>query len=79
MKLFGNNTRVEGGWYSFSKVVDCDYTNFEDFVDDILHSYSSDNNDAVKLFYRADESHVEIRTDQDLLTMRVLSIYFTCL
>ena len=69
IQLFGNNTRVEGGWYSFSKVVDSDYTNFKDFVDDILHSYPSGYNDVVKLFYLADESHVEIRTDQDLLAM----------
>ena len=69
IRLFGNNTRVEGGWYSFSKVVDSDYTNFKDFVDDILHSYPSGYNDVVKLFYLADESHVEIRTDQDLLAM----------
>ena len=69
MKLFGNNTRVEGGWYSTSKVVDSDYTNFEDFVDDILHSYPKGYDDVVKLFYLADESHVEIRTDEELLAM----------
>ena len=69
IRLFGNNTRVEGGWYSSSKVVDSDYTNFKDFVDDILHSYPSGYNDVVKLFYLADESHVEIRTNQDLLAM----------
>ena len=69
IRLFGNNTRVEGGRYSFSTVVDSDYTNFKDFVDDILHSYPSGYNDVVKLFYLADESHVEIKTDQDLLAM----------
>jgi hypothetical protein len=53
---------MEGGWYSTSKVVDSDYTNFEDFVDDILHSYPNGYNDVVKLFYLADESHVEIRS-----------------
>ena len=61
IRLFGNNSRVEGGWYSFSKIVDSDYTNFKDFVDDILHSHSSGYNDVVKLFYLSDEGSDEIR------------------
>ncbi|PUZ67825.1 hypothetical protein GQ55_3G465000 [Panicum hallii var. hallii] len=63
------NTRSK--WYSFSKVVDVDTTNFKDLVEKIEDKYPCGYGDVVKLFYYAADtkSNIEVTSDQELLDM----------
>ncbi|RLM92908.1 uncharacterized protein C2845_PM08G12150 [Panicum miliaceum] len=58
-------------WYSFSKIVDSDTTNFKDLVDDVVEKYPCGYGDLVKLFYYCVETktNIHINYDQDLLMM----------
>ena len=69
IRIIAYNTRSK--WFSFSKVVDADTTNFKDLVDEILDKYPSSYGDLVKLFYYAADtkSNIELSTDQELLAM----------
>ena len=51
IRIIAYNTRSK--WFSFSKVVDADATNFKDLVDEILDKYPSSYGDLGKLFYYA--------------------------
>ncbi|RLN40151.1 uncharacterized protein C2845_PM01G32190 [Panicum miliaceum] len=69
IRIIAYNTRSR--WYSFSKVVDADTTNFKDLVDEIMDKCPCRYDDLVKLFYYAAEtkSNIEVSTDQELLDM----------
>ena len=69
IRIIAYNTRSR--WFSFSKVVDADTTNFKDLVDEIQDKYPPGYGDLVKLFYYAADtkSNIEVTTDQELLDM----------
>ena len=60
-----------GGWYSLDKVVDADFTNFIDLVDEVVDKYPPRYGDIVKLFYACKDTRANILicSDQDLLEM----------
>ena len=68
-RIIAYNTQSK--WFSFSKVVDADITNFKDLVDEIRDKYPPAFGDVVKLFYYSADtkSNIEVTTDQELLDM----------
>ena len=58
-----------GRWYSLDKVVDADFTNFIDLVDEVVDKYPPNFSDIVKLFYSCMDTKVNIPvcSDQDLV------------
>ena len=68
-RIIAYNT--QSNWFSFSRVVDADITNFKDLVDEIRGKYPPGYGDLVNLFYYAADmkSNIEVTSDQELLDM----------
>ena len=68
-RIIAYNTQSK--WFSFSKVVDADISNFKDLVDEIRDKCPPAFGDVVKLFYYSADtkSNIEVTTDQELLDM----------
>jgi hypothetical protein len=63
--------RQDVGCYSFTKVVDADTTNFDDFLESILNEFPPRYKKVAIVQYYDDTSKTlsEVKTDQDLLSM----------
>ena len=59
------------GCCSLDKVVDADFTNFKDLIDEVVDKYPPRYGDIVKLFYACKDTkaNILICSDQDLLEM----------
>jgi len=58
IRIVAANTR--GRWYCLSKVVDADFTNFKDLVDEVVDKCPPHFGDIVRLFYFCMVSKVNI-------------------
>ncbi|KAG2567374.1 hypothetical protein PVAP13_7NG350824 [Panicum virgatum] len=60
-----------GSWYGLDKVVDADFTNFKDFVDEVVDIYPPSFGHIVRVFYfRMDtKTNIQVCSDQDLVEM----------
>ena len=58
-------------WNSLDKVVDADFTNFRDLVDEVVEKYPPCFGDIVKLFYSCKDTkaNIQVCSDQDLVEM----------
>ena len=58
-------------WYGLDKVVDADFTNFKDFVDEVVDIYPPSFGHIVRVFYfRMDtKTNIQVCSDQDLVEM----------
>ena len=56
-------------WNSLDKVVDADFTNFRDLVDEVVEKYPPCFGDIVKLFYSCKDTkaNIQVCSDQDLV------------
>jgi len=69
IRIVAPNTRAR--WYSLGKVVDADFTNFRDLVDEVVDKYPPHFGDVVKLFYSCMDTKaiIPVCSDQDLVEM----------
>ena len=60
-----------GRWYSLEKIVDADFTNFRDLVDEVVDKCPPSFGDIVKLFYSCmdTKANIQVCSDQDLVEM----------
>ena len=60
-----------GRWYSLEKIVDADFTNFKDLVDEVVDKCPPSFGDIVKLFYSCmdTKANIQVCSDQDLVEM----------
>jgi len=69
IRIVAANTRDR--WYWSSKIVDADFTNFKDLVDEVVEKCPPRFGDIVRLFYFCMDSKVNIQvcSDQNLFAM----------
>jgi len=60
-----------GRWYNLEKIVDADFTNFRDLVDEVVDKCPPSFGDVVKLFYSCmdTKANIQVCSDQDLVEM----------
>jgi len=65
------DSKSRGRWYCLDKVVDADFTNFRDLINEIVDKFPPYYGDLVKLFYTCmdTKSHIPVCCDQDLVEM----------
>jgi len=65
------DSKSRGRWYCLDKVVDADFTNFRDLINEIVDKFPPYYGDLVKLFYTcmATKGHIPVCCDQDLVEM----------
>ena len=58
-----------GSWCSLDKVVDADFTNFKDLIDEVVDKYPPSFGHIVKLFYSCmdTKANIQVCSDQDLV------------
>jgi hypothetical protein len=73
IKLLGNpeKARKDVRCFSFEKFVDCDITNFKDFVESIVDRYPPGYKEVPHIQYYDDvlKIYPEVKTDKKLMTM----------
>ena len=65
------DSKSRGRWYCLDKVVDADFTNFRDLINEIVDKFPPYYGDLVKLFYTCMDTkgHIPVCCDQDLVEM----------
>ncbi|KAJ1256715.1 hypothetical protein BS78_K325900 [Paspalum vaginatum] len=69
IQVIGTNDHLS--WYSDSKVIDTDMTNYRDLVDGFLDSYCCRYREVAKVFWYCAEtkSNIPVRCDEDVIDM----------
>lgn len=70
-QVLSASARPDCKWYTFTKVLDSNLSNYRDLVDDIVNEFLPGYGNVVKLFYYCakSRSHPQVTCDQDMVAM----------